>query len=97
MRSSHEPFTETEHILSLQTNYPKTATVRMYNGLYESTVVTTTPAGKIDFTAEILGVPGPEGPKGEKGEEGGIGLPGPCKGCSWTTGEERGSCNVKLN
>ena len=53
--------------------------------------MTTTPAGKIEFTAEMLGVPGPEGPKGEKGEEGGIGLPGPCKG------EERGSCKVKLN
>ena len=35
------------------------------------------PAGKVEFSAEILGVPGLQGPKGEKGEEGGIGLPGP--------------------
>ena len=35
------------------------------------------PAGKIEFSAEILGVPGPEGPKGERGETGGVGKPGP--------------------
>ena len=35
------------------------------------------PAGKITFSAEILGVPGPEGPKGERGETGGVGEPGP--------------------
>ena len=46
-----------------------------------------TPAGKVEFSAEILGVPGPDGPKGEKGEEGGIGLPGP-KGASGLQGKK---------
>ena len=35
------------------------------------------PAGKIEFSAEILGFPGPKGPQGEKGEKGRIGMPGP--------------------
>ena len=34
------------------------------------------PAGKIEFSAEILGVPDPEGPQGAKGEKGRIGVPG---------------------
>ena len=45
------------------------------------------PAGKIEFRAEILGVPGPEGPQGEKGEKGRIGMPGP-KGDSGPPGKK---------
>ena len=45
------------------------------------------PAGKIEFSAEILGVPGPEGPQGEKGEKGHIGMPGP-KGDSGPPGKK---------
>ena len=45
------------------------------------------PAEKIAFIAEVLGVPGPEGPQGEKGEKGGIGVPGP-KGESGPPGKK---------
>ena len=45
------------------------------------------PAGKVEFSAEILGVPGLQGPKGEKGEEGFIGLPG-STGASGPQGEK---------
>ena len=35
------------------------------------------PTGELNFTAHVLGVPGPQGPKGEQGERGNIGPRGP--------------------